>query len=110
MVARHKMGKMEWNIYKSNVGSARLFPERINDWSIAQRLYIQWCGFYDGIYESMDRPPERVIDNEKLLEIWFKDQEGKAERYSEEAWSKVGKLHETKSAYDYDEVIMMDGN
>ncbi len=44
-----------------------------------QSSLVYWSNIYDSVYESMDRPPQEIIDNDELLDKWFDQQNKKNE-------------------------------
>ncbi len=107
LLAKSNIGRFEWVAYKSMKESCRLVPEDLGDWTVAQKMFVYWSTFYDSVYESVDRPPDRVIEDDSKLEVWLKSQKKKAEAYSEENWGKSqqGAIKDVKSAWDHQEVI-----
>jgi hypothetical protein len=85
--------------------SSNIFRGNILDWTVSQRLFAYWCGFYDNIYESYERPPERIIDDDELLNIWLEKQGEKTKAYAEESWGKLGATKDIKTAWDHPEVM-----
>jgi hypothetical protein len=49
---------------------AGLFESRICDLTHEQISLMSWSRFYDGIYESMDRPDDEVIQDNIALDGW----------------------------------------
>ena len=106
LLAKSKAGKIEWSIYKSIEVNTNMFSSNYNDWSLAQKFFVYWSSFYASVGESFERPPERVIQDDELLEVWLKRQDEQFKERAEENWTKTGTLHDIKSAYDHEEIIL----
>ena len=77
-VARHPIWRYKWRVGKNNI--AGLFGDTIGNLTFDQNNLIYWSQAYDSVFESMDRPPQYVIDNDSLLDGWFKEQSRKYEK------------------------------
>ena len=111
MLAKSSLAKLEWSVAKSTPGNVRLFSDELKNWSPAQKYFVYWCSFYDRVYESMERPPDRVIKNDELLEMWLKKQEDKLKVSAEKSWgeSSAAVGSSVKTAWSHPEVIVIDG-
>jgi len=77
-LAREPIWRLKWNISKNNIKT--LFKRDMADLSPNQTMLVYWSQVYDSVYESMDRPPQEVIDDDKELDEWLKRQNDKNER------------------------------
>lgn len=78
IIARHPVWRYRWQASKEN--PIALFGKSIYDLTFDQNNLIYWSQAYDIIYGSIDRPTKRIIENDKLCDIWFEDQGKKAEK------------------------------
>jgi hypothetical protein len=81
-----------------------LFEGPVMDWTINQVALVFWSNFYDSIYEHPERPVQKVIDNDDLLDKWVEDQSKKMEDRARKNSSGGSGL----KALDHDEVIVFD--
>lgn len=86
-----------------------LFEGCTTDWNINQVALAFWSNFYDNIFEHPERPENKVIDNDDLLDKWVKDKT----KEMEELARKNSKKHRngsgiSMSAHDHSEVIIFD--
>jgi hypothetical protein len=90
-----------WSVAKAS--KVPMFEHPVTEWNSLQRRLVYWLSVYDSVEESYERPPQRVIEDNFLLDLWFED---KAKEYSqqyESNWAKGNKLG--KTAYDHEEVF-----
>jgi len=104
MLAKNPRARWLWSQIKG-INGVKYFSEDYGNWTVAQKMFAHWCIFYDSIYESVNRPPDRIIWDDEKLEIWLENEKREVETYGEKNWAKVGALHDIKSAWDYDEVV-----
>jgi hypothetical protein len=66
-----------------------------------QRALINWSKFYDGIYEHMESPSEKVVQDDDLLDGWLIIQKRKRERdkLEKEVDKKLGKNKGAQEVY-----------
>jgi len=66
-----------------------------------QRSLINWSKFYDSIYEHVEAPPEKVIQDDDLLDGWLIIQNRKRERakLEQEVDKKLGKNRGAQEVY-----------
>jgi hypothetical protein len=108
-VAKHIIGRTEWGISQGVRHNTHIFPPDLGDWTQAQKFFVYWSTFYDGVFQHFERPPDKVILDDKLIEKWLEDQHSKGEVRANENWTKAGVIGEIKTAADHPEVIIMDG-
>lgn len=65
---------------------------------------VWWTAFYDSVYEHPERPEQRIIENDDLLDKWVEDKAKEAEERSRKNSSKY--KNAPMSALDHDEVII----
>lgn len=59
---------------------AKIFKiDHMSEWNNQQVNLCFWSNFYDSIYESYNRPPDWVIDNNRLLDKWVEEENKKDE-------------------------------
>jgi hypothetical protein len=105
IAGRNKLARFEWSLYKSVCTNTHMFSLNYSEWTPAQKLFVYWNEFFDSVNESMDRPPERVIQDDELLEKWLKRQSEESKQRAEANWNKTGALHQISSAYDHNEIV-----
>jgi len=76
-IARSASWRIQWGAAK-HIGD--LFNKPIIDLTPEQHGLLYWSQVYDSVYESMDRPPEDVINNDEALDKWFEEQDAKRRR------------------------------
>ncbi len=109
LLAKSNTGRTEWIMFRACKGGTQLFEGRTLDWTAAQRMFVSWCLYYDNVYEAYDRPPDRVIEDDKLLEQWQKRQNEKMEIQAEKNWAESASVSgDIKTAWDYPEIITFD--
>ncbi len=99
LMAKNSMARLLWVVSRET--GASLFGSDLNNWSMAQIAFTNWCLFYDSIYESYECPPERVIKDDELIDDWMENQKIKRNEESESKYSKRG--GGTLSALDHAE-------
>jgi hypothetical protein len=77
-LARESVWRLKWNVSKNDIRT--LFKRDIADLSPNQTMLVYWSQVYDSVYESLDRPPQSVINDDVELDKWFKEQNEKNER------------------------------
>jgi|GEM_PF-5653365 len=102
LLAKNNLARLLW--VSSKELKSNLFPTEINDWSIAQLAFVNWCLMYDSVYSSIDRPPERIIKDDELLDKWMEYQNEQFNIRYEENYRKLGFGHKGISAYQADEI------
>lgn len=68
------------NIWLAATKVSNLFNRSISELTDLQRELVIWSMIYDSVYESADTPSEDVIDNDILLDGWFKNQHEKRQK------------------------------
>jgi hypothetical protein len=76
-ITRSTSWRIKWNAYKS---SGNLFNKPLIDLTNNQESMIYWSQVYDSVYESMERPPESIINDDEALDEWFEDQSKKRKK------------------------------
>jgi hypothetical protein len=97
--------KLSWSVSKGC--GQPLFPGPVCEWNFLQKKLVYWLQFYESVENSYDRPPSRVIQNDKMLDEWVSEKSKEADNQFEINWSK-GSSKISKSAYDHDEVYELD--
>jgi hypothetical protein len=90
-----------WRISKD--AGVPLFDGPVSEWNFLQKRLVYWLSFYDNIEGAYERPPSRIIYDNKAIDEWVKNKHKEAENESENIWAK-GTSHKARSAYDHDEV------
>jgi hypothetical protein len=108
MARGHGLVGAEWRArWKASTKTGSpLFEGPTVDWNINQVALVFWSNFYDNIFEHPERPEQRIIENDDLLDRWV---EQKGKEMEERAKKNARKdKYGPSSAYDHDEVILFD--
>jgi len=86
-----------------------LFNKATCDYSPEQALLCYWSLMYDSVYESMDKPSDKVIENDAALDKWFQDQKikSKSDRAKTAQSNDVFHGHKTHGASNQEEFVMV---
>lgn len=71
-LARNSIWRIRWSTCKRT--PFELFHRHLPSISQDQFLLIYWSQIYDMAYESMDRPPDHVIDDDVKFDTWLEEQ------------------------------------
>lgn len=69
-IARSGVWRFRWNGAK---GIGDLFGKPISEFDAEQQGLLYWSQVYDSVYESMDKPPDGIIEDDEALDKWFED-------------------------------------
>ncbi|MGE4412481.1 MAG: hypothetical protein AB7E45_02130 [Candidatus Caldatribacteriota bacterium] len=70
---------------------------------------VYWSSLYDSVYNSIDRPPQWVIDDDDLLDKWLEEQMKELEDRAEKEYrDKRGMAKSARSAWEHEEVVSID--
>ena len=86
-IARHPTWTIMWGASKNS--GDELFGVPSTEYTNEQALLCYWSMMYDSVYESMDRPSDKIIEDDKALDKWFEDQRDKRDK--EKKKSSIGK-------------------
>lgn len=106
-LARDSIWRIRW-IAAKQTGLESLFRSGLDSLTLEQQLLLNWSLVYDSVYDSMDRPPEYIINDNDELDKWLKKQGEEAEQdrkkrfYEKKTNRSIGK----KSKYDANEVMV----
>jgi len=81
-LARSGFWRVRWNIFKK--APHTLFERSAKDLTNDQFMLLYWSQVYDGVYESLERPPDDIVNDDEALDEWLLNQE-------EERKQEVGK-------------------
>lgn len=70
-IARSGNWRHRWNSASSIID---VFGRPIVELDEEQGNLVYWSTIYDSVFESMERPPQEIIDNDELLDKWFEEQ------------------------------------
>lgn len=100
-LARNEPWRSFWLLNGSN--TIDLFTKNGRELSIDQRNILVWSKMYDNVFESMETPPDFVVEDDDMLDGWFIVQREKAEqRKAENEIDKINSKHANA-----DEVFLM---
>lgn len=90
-IARSSNWRHRW---RSSSSIIDVFGKPIVELDDEQSNLVYWSNIYDSVYESLDRPPQEIIDSDELLDKWFNEQNRKNEledkkRYLDKKSAKV---------------------
>lgn len=88
-IARSPSWRFRWNGAK-HIGD--LFGKPIGEFDAEQQSLLYWSQVYDSVYESMERPPEEIINDDESLDKWFEDQNRKDKAKEVAEKGNVGKM------------------
>jgi len=97
---------MHWRACKST--GSPLFDGPVSEWDVNKVRLVYWSSLYDSVYESPDRPPQYIIDDNKLLDEWFEAQTEELEERAEKNYRekyRQGKATNMPSAYNHQTVF-----
>ncbi|MFA5670096.1 MAG: hypothetical protein WC967_12720 [Balneolaceae bacterium] len=98
-IARSEPWRTYWHISKS--GNMPLFPVSAVEITNHQRNLCSWSRFYDAVYESHERPPEYVIEDDDLLDEWFETKGEEVKKHSEKTYRGSGKIGSGGTGYRF---------
>jgi len=76
-IARFGVWRSMWNNGNNHSG---IFDKPSKDYTSPQNALCSFASMYDNVYESPERPNEKVIEDDDCLDGWFLVQKRKAER------------------------------
>jgi len=85
-VARSPAWRVKWIASKNGTN---LFGKSIAEWSEMQNYIVYWSQFYDFVYESLEKPPDVVIEDDIACDEWVKSQ-NKGNKQNVKNTKKVG--------------------
>lgn len=88
-IARSPSWRFRWSGAKS-VGD--LFGKPISEFDAEQQNLLYWSQVYDSVYESLERPPQEIIDDDDALDKWFEEQNRKDKAKEVAEKGNIGKM------------------
>ena len=88
-IARSGVWRFRWNGAK---GIGNLFGKPIVEFDAEQQSLLYWSQVYDSVYESLERPTEDIINDDKALDEWFEDQNRKDKAKEVAEKGDIGKM------------------
>jgi len=85
-VARSGKWSIMWNSAKT--GNQDLFSRPATEYTHEQSMLCYWSMMYDSVYESTEKPSDKVIEDDVALDKWFLDQKKKVRS---ESTNRLGK-------------------
>lgn len=67
------------------------FPGSPCDWDINKQRLVYWTALYESVYNSVDRPPQWVIEDDELLDRWLEEETRELEERAEQEYKKKKK-------------------
>jgi hypothetical protein len=105
-VARSSGWSIMWNASKK-CGDP-LFNKSSTEYSSEQSLLCYWSLMYDSVYESMEKPDDKIIEDDKALDKWFIDQRKKTKATARASASDdVFRKHSPGGASQQEEFVMI---
>lgn len=98
----------EWRFrWRASKNGESLFGRPISEWSEIQNALVFWSQYYDSVYDSIDRPPNHIIEDDAACDAWVEDQNKKHSAMNKNAGrSALGNRTASKSK-DHQEVFVM---
>lgn len=93
-LAKNNVWRIRWLSSKDDISG--LFDRSLNDLAHDQFLLVYWSRVYDSVYESLERPPDDVINDDDKLDEWLKEESEKRDRETGQKF--YGKSKTTKSS------------
>lgn len=81
-----------------------MFPRSVSEWTINQVKFCDWMQFYDQIYQSEDRPDDKIIEDNDLVDNWFENKIKELERERKKYMAKKKGVG-SRSAFDHEDVV-----
>jgi len=103
-IARSHAWRFRWAGAKS---ADALFNTPTTEYNVEQQSLLYWSQVYDSVYESMDRPPQSVIDDDEALDKWFEDQNRKDKQKRLERGGDVGEVRMSDKMRGHGEVFIV---
>jgi len=102
-LARSEMWRSIW---LAGVKAGNLFGKPMCEMSDLQRAVVSWSIMYDNIYEHPECPPDHVISDDALLDIWLKQESDKRKnKQSEHSFTK-----DLNSVMKHNEICLVVGS
>lgn len=103
-ISRSEPWRSMWIINKGDC-----FNTPAIQWTDEQRILTSYSKMYDNVYESMDCPPEHIINDDDMLDGWFIEQ--RREREQKQKTNSIDKVTGTKGkGKDGQELFIMANN
>jgi hypothetical protein len=109
-IARHNLWRVRY-ITSTKTG-ADLFGRSIKDYTSDQVMLLYWSHYYQSIYEMLpdDRPPDSIVEDDAALDAYMSSWHADKERDSAASRAKKQNKHGQKSAWDFQETLVMKSN
>ena len=98
-VARSGLWRVRWLGSRKNRGVKTLFDREMYDLTADQMHLVYWSQIYDSAFESMEPPPDEIVEDDQQFDRWLEAQHQK--RKQERAQSSLNKkTSKTKDAHE----------
>lgn len=77
-VARSPQWSIAWGASKTSGDT--LFGRPSTTYTTEQALLCYWAMMYDSVYESLEKPSDKVINDDEALDKWFETQKDKRDK------------------------------
>ena len=104
-IAKTEPWRSLWILSESKV--FELFANKGKELTPDQRNLLIWSRMYDNIHESMDCPPDEVIEDDDMLDGWLLIQKKKREQ--EQVQNEVANKTSNSKISNSDEIFVMAG-
>ena len=105
MIARNEPWRSQWAIGKT---TGDIFGNSSIDFTPNQISLCSYSMMYDNVYESPERPNEKIIDDDVCLDGWFIEQKRKIEKQKKQ--QEVDALTKNSKIANSQEVFVMASN
>jgi len=99
LLARSPTWSIVWSVAKK---TGNVFGIPAASYTKDQMLLCYWSLMYDSVYESMDRPSDKVVEDDEALDKWFEEQRDKRAKES-----KRKQVMDKSSANRHGEIFVM---
>lgn len=72
LIAKNNIWRLRWSSSKDDLEG--LFGRKLADLDNDQFFLLYWSRIYDSVYESLERPPDEVIEDDAKLDEWLKQE------------------------------------
>ena len=105
MIARNEPWRSQWAIAKT---TGDIFGKSSIDFTPNQISLCSYSMMYDNVYESPERPNEKIVDDDICLDGWFIEQKRKIEKQKKQ--QEVDALTKNSKIANSQEVFVMASN
>lgn len=98
-----------WRLYWTTCDKTNMFNRPPIELTDEQKSLAAWSRLYDNVYESMETPPDNVIQDDDLLDAWLIIQRRKRKEGKQEKESQTIKISKNQRINNAQNVFVMIG-